>query len=156
MLMRRFINRREAGKQLAQALLPHIKDQSPIILALPRGGIPIGVEISKILRAPFEVLLLKKASVAGNEDLPMSAVASSGVDVIMHELKERLGISPGTMQKVAKRELRELTNLNRLYSDGKKLAPLLYHTVILVTDGITFCADIQAAILAVRHLDPHR
>jgi erythromycin esterase-like protein/predicted phosphoribosyltransferase len=150
MLMRRFTNRRDAGMQLAEALRPHLQHQSPVILALPRGGIPIGVEIAKAFQAPFEVLLLKKVSIAGNEDTSMSAVASGGMGVIMHELKEGGGTPLDALQKAAQREKNVLPNLHVLYSDSKQLAPLLHRTIILVADGIATGASMQAAILAVR------
>ncbi len=150
----RFKNRVEAGKILAQSLKEYAAREDVIILALPRGGVPVAFEIAEALDAPLDVLVVRKLGVPGEEELAMGAIASGGVHVLNDEVVRGLGISGATIEATVQWELRELNRREKSYR-GERAAPnLKERTVILVDDGLATGSTMRAAVAAVRRQRP--
>lgn len=148
--MTRFRNRIEAGRALARQLAKYANRSDVLVLALPRGGVPVGYEVAKALKAPLDVFVVRKLGAPGNEELAMGAIASGGVRVLNQSVIESLGISAEEIDVAAARELRELQRRERLYR-GDRPAPVLRdRTVIIVDDGIATGSTMLAAIAALR------
>jgi putative phosphoribosyl transferase len=144
-----FRDRSDAGRRLAQRL-SNLRGQPEIaVLALPRGGVPVGYEVATYLHAPLYVFVVRKLGVPGHEEFAMGAVASGGVRVVNTDVIRQLGISEHAFEQVAARELAELERRDRLYS-GRPFPSLKSATVVLVDDGIATGATMAAAIAAVR------
>ena len=152
----RFRDRREAGRFLARELAAYANRPDVIVLALPRGGVPVGDEIAQALHAPLDVFLVRKLGVPGHEEYAMGAIASGGVSVLNEEVVQRLGISPYQIETVAAREQRELERRERAYRGERPPPEVSGRTVILVDDGLATGASMQAAVLALRRLQPAR
>src|SRR5712672_3668276 len=115
---RRFRNRREAGRELAGKLDKYAGRDDVIVLALPRGGVPVAYEVARALGVPLDVFLVRKLGVPGREELALGAIASGGVLVFNDDVVRGLGIAPETIQRVAEEEGRELQRRERVYRDG--------------------------------------
>jgi putative phosphoribosyl transferase len=152
----RFRDRAEAGRVLAGALSHYAGRDDVVVLALPRGGVPVAYEVAKALAAPLDVFLVRKLGVPGHEELAMGAIASGGVLVLDDGVLRWLGISEEQIQKTLARELDELRRREAAYRDGRPLPDLKGKTVILVDDGLATGASMQAAARAVRRYDPAR
>jgi len=152
----RFLDRTEAGRALARALSHYAGRDDVIVLALPRGGVPVGYEVAKELGAPLDVFLVRKLGVPGHEELAMGAIASGGVLVLDEGVLRWLDISERQIQKTLARELDELRRREAAYRDGRPLPNLKGKTVILVDDGLATGASMQAAARAVRRHEPAR
>jgi putative phosphoribosyl transferase len=152
----RFRNRTEAGRALARVLSRYAGRDDVVVLALPRGGVPVAYEVAKELGAPLDVFLVRKLGVPGHEELAMGAIASGGVLVLDDGVVRWLGISEDQIQKTLARELDELRRREAAYRDGRPLPDLKGKTVILVDDGLATGASMQAAARAVRRHDPVR
>jgi putative phosphoribosyl transferase len=147
-----FIDRRDAGRRLAQRLRNLGGEPDVVVLALPRGGVPVGYEIAAALRAPLDVFLVRKLGLPGHEELAMGAIASGGVRVVNTDVLRQFGVSQETLDAVTNQERRELERREMVYRDDRPLAPLRDATVVLVDDGIATGATMRAAITAVRQL----
>ena len=152
----RFRDRAEAGRALARALSHYAGRDDVVVLALPRGGVPVGHEVAKQLGAPLDVFLVRKLGVPGHEELAMGAIASGGVLVLDEGVLRRLGISEQQLQKTLAKELDQLRRREAAYRDGRRLPDLKGKTVILVDDGLATGASMQAAARAVRRHEPAR
>jgi predicted phosphoribosyltransferase len=152
----RFRNRTEAGRALARVLSRYAGRDDVVVLALPRGGVPVAYEVAKELGAPLDVFLVRKLGVPGHEELAMGAIASGGVLVLDDGVVRWLGISEDQIQKTLARELDELQRREAAYREGRPLPDLKGKTVILVDDGLATGASMQAAARAVRRHDPAR
>jgi erythromycin esterase-like protein/predicted phosphoribosyltransferase len=152
----RFRDRVEAGRQLARAVSSYGNRHDVLVLALPRGGVPVGYEVARELRAPFDVFLVRKLGVPGHPELAMGAIASGGVRVLSEDLIHALGIPRSAVEQVAVRERLELERRDRLYRGDRSLPELRERTVILVDDGLATGATMEAAIEAVRVRHPAR
>ena len=152
----RFRDRAEAGRALARALSHYAGRDDVVVLALPRGGVPVGHEVAKQLGAPLDVFLVRKLGVPGHEELAMGAIASGGVLVLDEGVLRWLGISEQQLQKTLAKELDELRRREAAYRDGRRLPDLKGKTVILVDDGLATGASMQAAARAVRRHEPAR
>jgi putative phosphoribosyl transferase len=152
----RFRNRAEAGRALARALSQYGGRDDVVVLALPRGGVPVGYEVAKELGAPLDVFLVRKLGVPGHEELAMGAIATGGVLVLDERVLRWLGINEDQIQKTLARELDELRRREAAYRDGLPLPDLKGKTVILVDDGLATGASMQAAAGAVRRHEPAR
>jgi erythromycin esterase-like protein/predicted phosphoribosyltransferase len=151
-----FRDRREAGRVLA-GLLDHYQGHpDTLVLALPRGGVPVGYEVAMALGAPLDVHLVRKLGVPGREEVAMGAIASGGVVVINDDVVRGLGIDPEVIENVTEREGRELLRREKTYREGRPMPEVENRTVILVDDGLATGASMLAAIQAVRHLRPRR
>jgi predicted phosphoribosyltransferase len=152
----RFRDRREAGRLLARQLAAYAERPDVIVLALPRGGVPVAYEVAKALRAPLDVFLVRKLGVPGHEEYAMGAIASGGVRVLNEEAVRTLGIPPSAIEAAARREQQELERRSRAYRGERPPPDVHGRTVILVDDGLATGATMQAAILALRRLEPAR
>jgi putative phosphoribosyl transferase len=152
----RFPDRREAGRQLAEEL-HHCADRSDVIvLALPRGGVPVAHEVALALRAPLDVFLVRKLGVPGQEELAMGAIATGGVQVLNEEVLEIAQIAPEEIERVAAEERIELLRRERAYRGDRPPPDLSDRIVILVDDGLATGSSMRAAAQAVRRQGPAR
>ena len=147
--MKPFRNRSEAGKLLAEKLTAHA-NKDVLVLALPRGGVPVAFEIAKTLKVPLELLLVRKLGVPGHEELALGAVASGGVRVLNDDIVESLGISQEIIELVTNREKAELERRENLYRGDKPFPKLQGKMVIVVDDGIATGATMRVAVKALR------
>jgi predicted phosphoribosyltransferase len=148
----RFRNRREAGQMLAKELTEYANQPDVLVLALPRGGVPVGFEVAQAIGAPLDVFVVRKLGVPGHEELAMGAIASGGVRVLNSSVVESLGISEKEMDAAAEEEGRELDRRERDYRNGRQFPEVRGRTVILVDDGIATGSTVRAAIGALRKL----
>ena len=151
-----FRDRHDAGRRLAARLTQYAHRADVIVLALPRGGVPVGYEVARALGAPLDVFVVRKLGVPGYEELAMGAVATGGVRVLNEELVNRLGIPDHLIDAVAAREQQELVRRERLYRGGRPPPDVRGRTVILVDDGLATGATMHAAIHALRQQQPAR
>lgn len=150
---RQFADRREAGKLLASKLHAYQDCAEAIVLALPRGGVPVGFEIATRLHLPLDVWIVRKLGVPYHKELAMGAIASSGERVMNWDVVRLSHISPETIERVVKEETEELQRRGQLYRQGKPWPSLTDQILILVDDGIATGASMQAAIAS---LKPHQ
>lgn len=151
-----FDNRRDAGIRLAKILSPFKGQDNVIVLALPRGGVPVGYEIAQKLHAPLDLMLVRKLGVPGQEELAMGAVALPDIRVFNRNIVESYGLTKGDIDFAVEQEKKELMRRNKLYRQDRPQPNLKDKIVILVDDGIATGADMRAAIDAVRHQKPLR
>jgi putative phosphoribosyl transferase len=150
-----FRDRREAGQRLGAELTEFAK-QDVLVLALPRGGVPVGFEVAQALNAPMDVLIIRKLGVPGQAELAMGAIASGGVRVLNGEIVRAFGLSPQQVEIVAEREARELQRREREYRGNRKRMEAQGRTVILVDDGLATGSTMRAAIAALRQGKPRQ
>jgi erythromycin esterase-like protein/predicted phosphoribosyltransferase len=151
-----FCDRHEAGRVLAEKLAAYANRPDVIVLALPRGGVPVAYEVARRLVAPLDVFVVRKLGVPGYEELAMGAVATGGVRVLNDQLVERLGIPEQLIDAVAARERQELARRERLYRGNRPPPDVRGRTMILVDDGLATGATMHAAIEALRKQNPAR
>lgn len=149
-----FADRRDAGRQLAGRLQYLASRPDLVVLALPRGGVPVGYEVAEALGAPLDVFVVRKLGVPGHQELAMGAVASGGVRVVNQEVVRQLGVSRETFDTVTDTERRELERREREYRRGRPFPDLRGTTVVLVDDGVATGSTMLAAVHAVRELGP--
>jgi predicted phosphoribosyltransferase len=152
----RFRDRREAGRFLASRLAHYAGRPDVVVLALPRGGVPVAYEVARALNAPLDVFLVRKLGVPGHEELAMGAVATGGVRVLNERVVRALGMPEDVIDAVARREQAELARRERVYRQGRPPPDVRGKTVILVDDGLATGATMQAAIRALRQIQPAR
>jgi predicted phosphoribosyltransferase len=152
----RFRNRTEAGRRLAEKLAAYAGRPDILVLALPRGGVPVGYEVARALGAPLDVFMVRKLGVPGYEELAMGAVATGGVRVLNDEIVRGLGISEHEIDAAVARELQELARRERLYRGARPPPDVAGRTVVLVDDGLATGATMRAAVAAVRQQKPAR
>jgi putative phosphoribosyl transferase len=145
-----FKDRIDAGRQLAPLLEGVKKGRDPLILALPRGGVPVAHEIAKALNLPMDVLLVRKLGVPGHEELAMGAVAFGGTRVMNEDIVDVLNIPAAVVEAVAAMETAELERRNRLYREGMPPPRIRGRDIVLVDDGLATGATMHAAIMALR------
>lgn len=146
---------RPAG-ELAARLADHPGLEDPVVLGLPRGGVPVAAEVAAALRASFDVFVVRKLGVPGQPELAMGAIASGGVRVLNEAIVRHLGISAAAIDEVAERELSELARRERVYRGDRSAIQLAGLTVVLVDDGLATGATMRAAVEAVRASGPGR
>jgi predicted phosphoribosyltransferase len=146
-----FRDRREAGRVLAEALLPVRGRPGLIVLALPRGGVPVGHEVALALEAPLDVLVVRKLGVPGQEEYAMGALASPGVRVLTSVARMVPDIA---IERVVRKEQAELERRERLYRGDRPMPSLAGRSVVLVDDGLATGATMRAAAQAVRAQKP--
>src|SRR5919197_6202516 len=152
----RFRNRAQAGQLLARALQKYKDRDDLLILALPRGGVPVGYEVATALNAPLDVFLVRKLGVPGHEELAMGAIASGDVRVLNADVIRALGIPAHVIDSVAAREQEELLRRERLYRDDRPAPAVRDRVVILIDDGLATGATMRAAAAALRQQQPAR
>ena len=151
---RPFANRADAGRKLATKLMAYAKSPNLLVLALPRGGVPIAYEIARALQAPLDIFLVRKLGVPWNEELAMGAIASGGVRVLNPEALGWSELSSSIIDDVAKREQKELERREHLYRGDRPALEIQDRTVILVDDGLATGATMRAAAIALRRKKP--
>jgi putative phosphoribosyl transferase len=155
-MLKPFRDRAEGGRRLAEKLGKYAGRPDLLVLALPRGGVPVAFEVSQALGARLDVLVVRKLGVPGSEELAMGAIASGGAWVLNNRLIETLQPSIRMIQKAATRELQELTRRERIYRGDRQVLEVRGCTVILVDDGLATGSTMRAAVAAVRRLRPAR
>jgi predicted phosphoribosyltransferase len=150
----RFRDRHEAGRLLAGKLTAYAHRPDVLVLALPRGGVPVAYEVARALDAPLDVFLVRKLGVPGYEELAMGAVATGGVRVLNDQVVRGLGIPDYVIDAVTAWEQEELERRERLYRGDRPRPDVRGRTVILVDDGLATGATMHAAIAALRQHQP--
>jgi len=150
----RFNDRTDAGRVLAADLAKYAGRNDVIVLALPRGGVPVAFEVARALGAPLDVFLVRKLGLPGHEELAMGAIASGGVRLINKDVVEAYHVTDAEIESVAASEQKELERRERTYRDGRAFPSVQDHTVILVDDGLATGATMRAAVLAIRQESP--
>jgi len=146
-----FPNRRAGGAALAALLSARRElDPDPVVVALPRGGVPVGVEVADALGAPLDVIIVRKLGPPGQPELAMGAIGEGGARILNHEVLDALRITDGELEAVAAREQRELDRRAQLLRAGRARVPLTGNTAILVDDGLATGSTARAAILVAR------
>ncbi len=151
-----FRDRAEAGRRLARKLAAYAGKPDVIVLALPRGGVPVGYEVARAIGAPLDVFVVRKLGVPGHEELAMGAIASGNVRVLNDDVVRALRIPPDVITQVAAEEQMELERREQLYRGGRPGADVRGRTAILVDDGLATGASMSAAVTALRQLGPKR
>ncbi|MBV9720017.1 MAG: phosphoribosyltransferase [Candidatus Eremiobacteraeota bacterium] len=152
--MQLFADRADAGRQLAQALSSYARNPAVIVLALPRGGVPIGYEVARHLEAPLDVYIVRKLGVPGHEELAMGALASDGTCVVDDDLIRALRIDESELDEVVQRELEELRRRENAYGHARPSIEIAGKLVIVVDDGLATGASMRAAATALRAQRP--
>jgi len=151
-----FRDRVEAGELLGQGLIQYRNRDDVVVLALPRGGVPVAREVARALGVPLDVFVVRKLGVPGHEELAMGAIASGGVRLVNDEVVHALGIPPTVIDSVARSEQLELDRREQLYRGNRPPASLANKAVILVDDGLATGSTMRAAVMAVRRQQPAR
>ncbi len=151
-----FRDRRDAGEFLASKLTDYANDPNVIVLALPRGGVPVGYEVARKLSVPMDVFVVRKLGVPGSEELAMGAIASGGVRVLNRDVVSYLRMKESVIEEVAKKELRELKRREQLYRGGRQPLSVTARTVIIVDDGLATGSTMRAAVKALREMKPKK
>lgn len=155
-MVTRFRDRSDAGRRLAAELREHAHDPNAIVLALPRGGVPVGYEVASALGVPLEVFVVRKLGLPWHEELAMGALASGGVRVLDEDLIRLARVSREDVERVTGWEQAELERRERLYRGDRPFPDLHGRTVILVDDGLATGSTMRAAVTALRLEGPAR
>jgi len=145
-----FRDRTDAGRSLAFQLLNYKNNPKVLVLALPRGGVPVAFEVASELNAALDIFVVRKLGVPGYEELAMGAIASGGARVLNNAVIQDLAISPETIDEVTRREEEELHRRERVYRGGRSPLSIAGKIVILVDDGLATGSSMRAAVAAVR------
>ena len=151
-----FRDRRHAGRLLAQRLAGFAGAPGLLVLALPRGGVPVAHEVAQAIHAPLDVVIVRKLGVPGHEEYAMGALACGGVRVLNHEVLQSLGISHDEIERVQQVEQEELQRREALYRPGLPPLDVRARTVLLIDDGLATGATMRAAAQALRMQQPAR
>jgi putative phosphoribosyl transferase len=150
MLMQRFTDRFDAGRRLGALLAAHAYREDVLVLALPRGGVPVAIEVARTLGVPLDVLVVRKVGVPGNPELAMGAIGPGGVRVMNEDVVRWLRPSRSAIDAVVAAEEKELHRRELRYRDGRPPLALAGRTAILVDDGLATGASMRAAVLVAR------
>jgi len=151
-----FKDRTDAGRKLAQRLIHYAGRRNVIVLALPRGGVPVGNEVAKALDVPLDIFLVRKLGSPGQEELAMGAIASGGIRVLNEDVVKLLVIRQDEIERVAAREQQELARREHVYRGDRPMPVLRDQTIILVDDGLATGTTMRAAVVAIRSQRPER
>ncbi|MDX1656694.1 MAG: phosphoribosyltransferase [Candidatus Competibacteraceae bacterium] len=147
-------NRVEAGRRLAERLQDYAGQDDLLVLALPRGGVPVAFEVAQSLQAPLDLMLVRKLGTPGQEELAMGAIASGGAQVLNEDLICHLAISATALERVAAQERKEMERRRQAYRGDRPEPQIGGRCVILVDDGIATGATMRVAVSALRQLKP--
>ena len=151
-----FRNRSEAGRWLADRLKAYAQRPDVIVLALPRGGVPVGFELARALEAPLDVFLVRKLGLPGQEELAMGAIATGGVRVLNDDVVQALAVPESVIDDVARREEQELRRREEAYRGSQAPPDVRGKVAILVDDGLATGSTMRAAVRAVKQMQPAR
>lgn len=151
-----FRNRQHAGKLLARVLAARVDDPAALVLALPRGGVPVGFAVARDLGLALDVLIVRKLGLPGHEEYAIGAVGSGGVRVLQADAMATYGISPDEIEQLCQRELAEIARRERQFRGARPRPVLTGRTVILVDDGLATGSTMMAAIEIARRQHPAR
>jgi putative phosphoribosyl transferase len=152
----RFKDRTEGGQALAEKLAHYSERSDVVVLALPRGGVPVGYEVATRVKAPLEVFLVRKLGVPGHEEFAMGAIASGGLWFVNEEVVRQLGISRRQIQQIVDREEQEMERRMEVYGPEFSKAEVRGQVVILVDDGLATGSTMRAAVAALKQKHPQR
>lgn len=152
----KFRDRAEAGQRLAAHLAAFANKLDVLVLALPRGGVPVGAEVARALGCPLDVLIVRKLGTPGQDELAMGAITTSGVCEWNHDVIDTLGITPEERESVRRRETLELERREKLYRRGRPFPDLRDRQVVLVDDGLATGTTMHAAVSSVNQLGARR
>jgi putative phosphoribosyl transferase len=152
----RFRDRFEAGRHLGAELVSHRVDPNLLILALPRGGVPVGYEVARALNAPLDLMLVRKLGVPGHEELAMGAIASGGIRIVSNDVVAAFGIPERMIATAAANEEGELDRQQRMYRDHRAPPVVRGRSIILVDDGLATGSTMRAAAAALLTQQPER
>lgn len=152
-----FTDRRDAGRQLASELARY-KDEAPVVVALPRGGVPVGYEVARALRAPLDVMIVRKLGAPGHEELGIGAVVDGDEPraVLNDDVLRVVDVSREYLDEEIARQLVEIRRRQARYRHGRRPAPLAGRTVIVVDDGVATGGSVRVALQAIRRARPAR
>lgn len=151
-----FRDRRDAGRHLAKVLAAYARQPGVLVLALPRGGVPVAFEVARSLDAPLDVFVVRKLGVPGHEEYAMGAIASGGVRVLNEQIVQALNLGEAEIEAVVERERRELARREQLYRHDRPPPQVRGQTVLLVDDGLATGSTMLAAMRALREMQPAR
>ena len=152
----RFLDRSDAGRQLARALAPRYAGRADlVVLGLPRGGVPVAYEIATALDAPLDVFIVRKLGLPGHEEFGIGAIASGGLRVVDENALRTYGVDPAMLERIVERERQELERRERLYRDDRPLPDLRGRVAVLVDDGLATGSTMRAAVAAL-HVEAPR
>ena len=152
----RYRDRSDAGRRLAEHLEPYADRGDVLVLALPRGGVPVAYEVARALGAPLDVFVVRKLGLPMHPELAMGAIASGGIRVLDREIVRRFGVTEAQLAAVTAAEERELARRERQYRDDRPFPDVRGRTVLLVDDGLATGASMSAAAAAIRTREPGR
>jgi predicted phosphoribosyltransferase len=156
MITKFFKDRVEAGRFLAQKLARYASDPDVVVLALPRGGVPVAYEVAQALKAPLDVFVVRKLGVPGYEEYGMGAVASGGIRVLNEKTISYLRIPAVVVDEITAEEFTELERRERLYRGSRAPVDITGRTVIIVDDGLATGSTMRAAVTALRKKNPKK
>lgn len=156
MITKFFRNRSEAGRFLAQKLEKYTNNPNVVVLALPRGGVPVAYEVAKALKAPLDIFVVRKLGVPGYDELAMGAIATGGTRILNSRVLDNLDISDEAIETVVAREQRELERRERLYRGTRPALSVRGRTVIIVDDGMATGSTVRAAVRALSQQNPEK
>ncbi len=145
-----FADRAEAGKMLAEVLVDYAERTDVLVLALPRGGVPVAYEVAQTLTVPMDLWLVRKLGVPGQEELAMGAIAGNDTCILNRDIISVLNIDRATIDAVIVKEQAELERRNRLYRQGRSSPDIKGKTIIIIDDGLATGATMRAAIASLR------
>ena len=154
--MAHFVDRRDAGGKLSQQLLHYADRSEVIVLALPRGGVPVAYEVALALHVPLDIFIVRKLGVPGHEELAMGAIALGGIRVLNEDIIRILHLPEELIDQVAQQELQELQRRERSYRGDRPPLDVHDKTIILVDDGLATGASMRAAVAGLRTRNPRR
>lgn len=154
--MTRFKDRRDAGRTLAERLQHYAGRQDVLVLALPRGGVPVAYEVSRHLSAPMDIFIVRKLGLPAREELAIGAIATGGIRVLNEDVIRLLNVPEEVIRFVTKRELQELKRREQIYRGDRPELEVRDRTIILVDDGLATGASMRAAVKGLRAQHPAR
>ena len=152
--MQRFLDRRDGGRQLAGKLSKYANQPDVIVLALPRGGVPVAYEVARALNVPLDVLVVRKLGMPGREELAIGAIASGGIRILNEDIVQVLSVDRSVIDRVTEQEMEELRRRERHYRGERSALDINKRTAILVDDGLATGASMLAAVHALRNRHP--